>query len=93
MKLAAARLAAREIAEGIVEGRVDPFDGATIIWKRLLEDLDEPIPDDLWPFKSNASAIEDCIFEAERSGSNYDALIARCRQEIVDAARALIESK
>ncbi len=82
--------AARDIAKQIVSDELDPYDGAMKIWKQVIDQLDNPIPDELWPFKSNASAIEDCLWNARESGVDHDELIAQCKQEIVQAARALV---
>ena len=59
MNIKEARKVAIGVAEEIVAGSVSPFDGAMHIWKEILDRLDEKIPEDLWVFKSNASAIED----------------------------------
>lgn len=48
---------ARALARRIVAGAVSPYEGATTIWKEVVDRLGPPVPDDLWPFKSNASAI------------------------------------
>lgn len=90
MTITQAREAARLIARGIDTGDIDPYDGAMRIWKEVLDKIDTRIPDDLWPFKSNASAIEDCLWNASESGSNCGTLIAECREEIVQAARVLV---
>jgi hypothetical protein len=92
MTLAEARAAARLIAHGISSGDVDPYEGARKIWKDTLERLHTGIPDDLWPFKSNASAIEDCLWDAGESGADHSVLMARCREAIVRAAQALVRS-
>ena len=91
MTIAEARAQASRIARDICSGDIDAYDGAMTIWKDTIEKLDARIPDDLWPFKANASAIEDCLWNAEETGSNHDATIAQCREEIVQAARTLIE--
>lgn len=92
MKLFQARLEATIIAKQIVIGDIDAYDGAMKIWKEILNSVDERIPDDLWPFKSNASAIEDCLWNAQDSGSNHDELIAQCKKEILQAAKLLLTS-
>jgi hypothetical protein len=89
MTTAEARSAARLVARRIVRGEVEAYAGATTIWKQILDALEGPIPDDLWPFKSAASAIEDCLWDAQDSGADHDLPIARCREEIVQAARRL----
>jgi hypothetical protein len=90
MTVARAREAARLIASRIGTGEIDPYDGAMRIWKDVLAKIDTRIPDDLWPLKSNASAIEDCLWNAAESGSDCGTVIAQCRAEIVQASRGLI---
>jgi hypothetical protein len=80
---------ARAIAEEIVSGKISEYAGGTRIWKEVIDKLGSRCPDDLWPFKSNASAIEDIKWNAEEGGSKNEALIRRCEQEIVDAAKKL----
>lgn len=86
-----AREAALPIARQIVSGEIDSYDGAMKIWKQVLDEMKAPIPDDLWPFKSNASAIEDCLWNARDSGANHDILMAQSREEIMQAARWLVD--
>lgn len=84
---------ARQIAERIVSGKLEPYDGAMMIWKQILVHLERNrIPDALWPCLSCASAIEDCLWNASDSGSNHDATIASERRTIMQAAVALVES-
>ena len=90
MHNAEARRRSLAIAARIVSGELDPYDGAMTIWKTILETLPDPIPDDLWPFKSCASAIEDYVWNFEQGGANADAEIIREKEEIVRAATALI---
>jgi hypothetical protein len=90
MRVAQAREAARLIASRIGTGDIDPYDGAMRIWKDVLDKIDTRIPDDLWPFKANASAIEDCLWSASEARSDYGTVMARCREEIVQAAKALV---
>ena len=89
MQLREARIEASKVAEQIVSGTIDPYDGAMMIWKQILDNLNEKIPDDLWTFKSCASAIEDYLFNTKDSGANYDAQIAKEKVEIMQAAIAL----
>jgi hypothetical protein len=84
---------ASEIAAQIANGELDAYEGAMRIWKQVIDHLESPIPDDLWPFKSNASAIEDCLWDSRESGTNHDALIAQCKEEILSAARRLIATR
>ena len=92
MTTSEARNATRQIAAGIASGEVDPYEGALRVWKEVLDKLDGRIPDDLWSFKSNASAIEDCLWHAQDTGANHDLLINQCRDEIMEAAILLRES-
>ena len=92
-KIDAARQAASEIAAQIANGELDAYEGAMRIWKQVIDHLESPIPDDLWPFKSNASAIEDCLWDSQESGTNHDALIAQCKEEILRASRQLIATE
>lgn len=91
MNIAEAREAARVIAKQIISGTVSPHDGAKMIWKDVLNNLEDKIPDDLWPFKSNASEIEDCILDARQFGASHDGAIAQCADKIVAAARRLVD--
>ena len=58
------------IARKIVAGTITPFEGAYSIWKDALDQLEE-IPPALWPFKSIASAIEDCHHDTRQFGSDH----------------------
>lgn len=57
------------------------------IWKEVIDKLGSRCPDDLWPFKSNASAIEDIKWNAEQGGDSNESIIRQCEQEILVAAR------
>ncbi len=81
----------RLIAERIISGDMEPYDGAMMIWKQIVNNLDR-IPDELWPFKSCASAIEDYIWNAQDSGSIHDAEIANEKRKIIQAAIRLLKS-
>ena len=63
------------------------------IWKEVLDNLDEKIPDDLWPFKSNASAIEDIIWNAENGGELNETLIKSCKNDVVEAVTHLLTTQ
>ena len=89
MLIPEARNKTKIIAEQILIGMVEPYDGAMKIWKQILDNLEERIPDDLWVFKSNASAIEDCLWNAQNGGSNNDSLIMQCKNEIIESAKQL----
>lgn len=88
-KQVATRIMARKIAKQIVAGKISPYEGSMKIWKEVL-DFIEPIPDELWPFKSNASLIEDCIVDKEIDGSDHADLIANATKEIMECSRELI---
>lgn len=90
MTEAQAIAASKIVAQMIVRGEIDVYDGAIQIWKQILDKLEGRIPNALWSFKSNASAIEDCLWNAANSGSNHDDLIARCKDEIQWAAKSLL---
>ena len=80
---------ARVIAESIVSGEISEYEGGMKIWKEVIDKLGSKCPDDLWPFKSNASAIEDIKWNAEQGGNKNEMLIRQCEQEIMDAANQL----
>lgn len=90
MNISEARQEATIVGKLIVSGNTDTYDGAMKIWKEVLDNLDGPIPDDLWPFKSNASAIEDILWNEQDCGSKNDACVAQCRSEILQAAKLLL---
>lgn len=81
----------RLIAERIVSRDMEAYDAALMIWKQILDNLDR-IPDELWPFKSCVSAIEDYIWNVQDSGSIHDAEIANEKREIIQAAIRLVKS-
>lgn len=83
---------ARELAQKILFGELDPYAGAMRIWKEVIDPMDcFRCPDDLWPFKSNASTLKDIAWNSEQGGGRPDAPIRRCEQEILAAARALVD--
>ena len=90
LKLDDAYIQATNIAEKIISGEVSVYLGSMQIWKEIIDNLQVPCPDDLWPFKSNASAIEDIKWNAEQGGQSNEALITECEQEIISAAKALV---
>ena len=83
---------ARTIAKAILAGDLSAYEGGTKIWKNIVDHLEPPIPDALWVFKSNASAIEDCYTDTELWGSDHRELIECCEQEIIEAALQLVRS-
>jgi hypothetical protein len=85
----AAMTLACKIAGEIVSGKISPYEGSMSIWKEVIDFID-PIPDELWPFKSNASLIEDCITDTELSGSEHTELIRQAHKKIMGSARKLI---
>ena len=84
-------LLAKNIAQKIISREINEYEGGIKIWKDVIERLEEGCPDNLWAFKSNASAIEDCKWNFEQGGANNDKLIKECEQEIMNAAKKLIE--
>lgn len=80
---------ASAIARRIVSGELSEYDGAMAIWKEVIDKLGSRCPDDLWPFKSNASAIEDIQWNARQGGGANERLLRQCEQEIRAAAKAL----
>ena len=86
-----ARNRAKTISHAIVSGELSALEGGMKIWKEVVDRLEPPIPDELWVFKSNASAIEDCYTDTELWGSDHSELIQSCEQEIKNAAQNLIQ--
>lgn len=82
---------ARTIAKRIVSGELSEYEGGMTIWKEVIDKFGSRCPDDLWPFKSNASAIEDIKWNAEQGGNGNESLILQCEQEILVAARKLAD--
>lgn len=91
MELREAYPKAIEISKSIISGDLDPYEGAMKVWKEILDYLEERIPEDLWSFKSNASAIEDIIWNFENGGEENKKLIKSCKMEVVEASKYLIE--
>lgn len=81
---------ARTIAASIVAGEISAYAGGMQLWKEVIDRLEQRCPDILWPFKANASAIEDTLWNAGNGGRENPELIARCEQEIIAAARQLL---
>lgn len=77
------------IAKDIVSGEISEYEGGLRIWKEVIDKLGVKCPDDLWPFKSNASAIADIKWNAEQGGNKNEELIRQCEQEITVAAKEL----
>ena len=82
---------ARATAKRIVSGELSEYEGGMKILKEVIDKLGAKCPDDLWPFKSNASAIEDIKWNAEQGGNRNESLIRQCEQEILEAARKLAD--
>ena len=82
---------ARTTAQRIVSGELSEYEGGMKIWKEVIDKLSSKCPNDLWPFKSNASAIEDIKWNAEQGGDGNKNLICQCEQEILAAARKLAD--
>ncbi|MDD2760097.1 MAG: hypothetical protein PHH11_07370 [Methylomonas sp.] len=81
---------ARAISTRIVSGDISEYEGGMKIWKEVIDKLGQKCPDDLWPFKSNSSAIEDIKWNAQQGGNSNERLINQCEQEIMAAAKRLI---
>ena len=81
---------AKTTAQRIVSGELSEYEGGMKIWKEVIDKLGTKCPDDLWQFKSSASAIEDIKWNAEQGGDGNENLIRQCEQEILVAARKLI---
>jgi hypothetical protein len=90
IKIDEAHLLAKEIARKIVSQELSEHMGAMKIWKEIIDYMGPKCPDSLWEFKSNASAIEDIIWNAENGGAKHDDLIRECKQEIMHAAKKLL---
>jgi hypothetical protein len=83
----------KKIAIEILSGAITPYRGAMFIWKNIINHIKD-IPDALWSFKSNASAIEDVLSHVKNyvdvgDGSDYDKLIQASEEEILKAAKEL----
>ncbi|MGD9172062.1 MAG: hypothetical protein PVI97_18745 [Candidatus Thiodiazotropha sp.] len=86
----------KKIAAEILSGTKSPYEGAMYIWKNIIRNSND-IPDELWPFKSNASAIEDALSHVKSyvgggDPSEYVDLIQACESEILDSAKQLCVS-
>ena len=79
------------MAESIVKGELSEYEGATKIWKEVL-DVVEKIPDDLWAFKSEASVIESCMTDFEEQGSDHTDLINESKIKIMSAAKSILQN-
>lgn len=84
---------AKTVAKRIVSGELSEYAGGMKIWKDVIDKLGSKCPDDLWPFKSNASAIEDIKWNAEQGGNSNEKLIRQCEQEIMAAAKQLTKQE
>jgi len=78
------------IAESIVKGELSEYEGATKIWKEVLDEI-ETIPDDLWIFKSEASLIESCMTDYEEHGSGHTEMINESKIKIMSAAKLIYQ--
>jgi hypothetical protein len=77
------------IAKDIISGEISEYAGGLRICTEVIDRLGVKCPDDLWPFKSNTSAIEDIKWNAEQGGNKNEELIRQCEQEITVAAKYL----
>lgn len=82
---------AKALAARILSGELSAYEGGMKIWKEVVDKLGSKCPDDLWPFKSNSSAIEDIRWNAGQGGDGNEGLIRQCEQEILAAARNLAD--
>lgn len=80
----------RGVAESIVKGELSEYEGAMKIWKEVLDAM-EPIPDDLWVFKSEASLIESCMTDFEEHGSDHTDMINQSKANIMSAAKIILQ--
>ena len=85
-----ARELAKSIALQISNQSLSEYAGARKIWTEIIDNIEGNCPDYLWAFKSNASAIEDIIWNADQGGAKNEPLIRECEQEIRKAAKELI---
>jgi len=80
---------ARIVAEAILQGRINPYDGARFIGYKVGNDLREiDLQKEFLPFVGLASEYEDC----ESYGANPEITRRKLEQEIVDLARDLVAS-
>jgi hypothetical protein len=79
----------REIANQIINNEIDAYKGSMKIWKEILNYLDN-IPDNLLIFKSNASSIEDMIFDTYEFRANHEEAILKLKNELFNASKAIL---
>lgn len=73
------------VAEAIIDGREEPYEGARCIWWEIANALD-PTPDRLLSFVGNASEYEDCSPYDERGRQMRDEI----ERQIVSDSRDLL---
>jgi hypothetical protein len=73
------------VAQAIVDGRIQPYEGARYIWLEIVNELWPNPPQELISFIGNASEYDDCVFYA----SHPDEVRRKIEQDIIDDARQL----
>ena len=56
---------ARFVTKAIVEGSIEPYEGARYIWREIVSELWHETPQELLCFLGNASEYEDCHFYSD----------------------------
>ena len=82
----AAFVLARYVAQGIIDGRVQPYEGARFISREIADELGQNLPDELIPFIGYASDYEDCV---SYSGDPADRR-GKIDRDIIENARILV---
>lgn len=80
---------ARLVAEGILEARIAPYDGARFIWRDIVNELWPNQQHPLLAFAGTASEYEDC----ESYSRDPEETRRQISQEIIEQARALLTNK
>jgi hypothetical protein len=78
-------LLARFVAQGIVERRIKPYDGASFIWRNVVNGLKNH-PKELMPFVGHASEYEDCGSFSQ----NIEKTRQQIEKDIVKEAQSLL---
>ena len=81
-------LLARFVAEGISEGRITPYEGASFIWREIVNELWPNQQHPLLSFVGSASEYEDC-----ESCHHPEKTRRQIEKGIIKDARALLENK
>jgi hypothetical protein len=77
---------ARLVAQAIVEGRTEPYDGARFIWREIVNELWSNPPEELMSFVGNASEYEDCEFYSQHA----EEVRRKLADDIMQDARELV---